>query len=280
MPDIYDCAIVGDGPAGLSAAVNLLQRGRTCVVLGLGKSYLQKAELVDNYLGLPAMTGSEMYNAFVQHAKTAGAEIRHAKVNNIVPFGEQFMLNADGDIITSRTVMLAMGAAKAAAIPGEAELLGKGVSYCATCDGMLYRGKDVAVWALGEDALQEAAFLYSIGCRVTVIAAKEPSGLPEGIRVIQGRIEKVNGEQQVTSITVNGSELAVQGVFILRDAIAPGALINGLDMNNGRISANENGETNLPGVYAVGDLSGKPLQVAKAVGDALRAALHIAEALK
>lgn len=194
MQNKYDCAIIGDGPAGLSAAVNLLQRGIQPVVFGVGGSLLQKAERVDNYLGLPAMDGQAMYAAFLRHAADSGAELRRVKVNNIMPLGGNFIINAGGDLPEARTVILATGAAKARAVPGEAELLGMGVSYCATCDGMLYRGKKTVVWALCAEAWQEAEFLQSIGCEVTVIAPAPPKQNMPRCRLYRARYSALTGK--------------------------------------------------------------------------------------
>ena len=160
---MLDCAVVGGGPAGLSAAINLHQRGKSVRVLGAAPCFLEKAERVDNYLGLPGLSGGEMLRAFADHAAQLGIRPEPGRVANILPMGDHFMLNFSGDILEARTVVLACGVAKAKPVEGEAEFLGRGVSYCATCDGMLYRGKAVLVWGLSPEAAGEANFLASIG---------------------------------------------------------------------------------------------------------------------
>ncbi|MEG2286590.1 MAG: NAD(P)/FAD-dependent oxidoreductase, partial [Ruthenibacterium sp.] len=224
---MFDCIIVGGGPAGLSAAINLVQRGKTPLVLTGGESLLARAERVDNYLGLPALTGRAMMDTFTAHAVSLGVEIRHVKVGNIMAFGGHFMVNAGGDILECRSVILATGISKANPIPGETELLGRGVSYCATCDGMLYRGRSVAVWGIAADAAHEANFLAKIGCHVTFIAAKRPDELADDILFIQGKLSSVQGESAVTAAAVNGEFLPVTGVFILRPGTPPDALLPG-----------------------------------------------------
>lgn len=144
--DRFDCAVIGGGPAGLSAAINLHQRGKTVQVLGAAPGFLAKAEQVDNYLGMPGVTGEEMLRQFSAHAAAMGIQALPGRVANILPMGNGFMINFNGEILESRTIVLACGIARAKPVPGEAEFLGRGVSYCATCDGMLYRGKKLLVW--------------------------------------------------------------------------------------------------------------------------------------
>lgn len=276
---MFDSIIIGGGPAGLSAGINLVQRGKTALVLNSGESLLAKAEQVDNYLGLPAMTGREMMETFTAHALSLGVELRKAKAANIMAFNGSFMVNADGEILEARSVVLTTGVAKATPIPGEAEYLGRGVSYCATCDGMLYRGRAVAVWGVAPDAAHEANFLAEIGCKVTFIAAKKPDALAEGIAFVKGRAEAVLGGDTITAVQAGGETIAIDCLFILRNSLPPDALLPGLAQENGAVVKDALGKTSVEGVFAAGDLTGKPLQVAKAVGDGLIAALSCAEYL-
>lgn len=276
MQTIIDCIVVGDGPAGLSAAINLRQRGKSVRVFGAGNSLLKKAEQVDNYLGMPGVSGSEMLAAFAAHATSLGVSPEADRVANILPFGDSIMLNVGGDIVQAKTVILATGVAKAKPVLGEAEHLGHGVSYCATCDGMLYRKKTVLVWGLSEEAPTEANFLASIGCTVHYVAAKRPETLDASIAFVQGVVQEIGGEGKVAWATVAGQKIAVEGVFILRAAIAPNALLDGIALENGFVQVNRQCATNIAGVYAAGDVTGTPLQVSKAVGEGLIAALSVA----
>ena len=277
---VLDCAVVGGGPAGLSAAVNLCQRGKTVRVLRGAAGLLAKAERVDNYLGLPGLSGGEMLAAFAAHARTLGIEAEKGRVANILPFDGRYMLNFDGNILTARSVVLACGAARAKPVPGEAELLGRGVSYCATCDGMLYRGREVVVWGLAPDAAAEANFLASIGCSVRFVAPKRPAELDEAVPFVPGAVRAALGADALEGVEVTGGgTLAAQGLFILRGAIAPDALLPGLAIADGFVRVDRKMATNLPGVFAAGDLTGAPLQVAKAVGEGLIAGLSAAEYL-
>lgn len=277
--DRFDCAVIGGGPAGLSAAINLHQRGKTVQVLGAAPGFLAKAEQVDNYLGMPGVTGEEMLRQFSAHAAEMGIQALPGRAANILPMGNGFMINFNGEILESRTVILACGIARAKPVPGEAEFLGRGVSYCATCDGMLYRGKKLLVWGLSPEAAHEANFLDSIGCQVSFVAAKQPPELRESVRFIPGNLKAVGGGDVVQWAQIGPKQEAFDGVFILRSAIAPDTLLPGLAIENGSVPVDRSMATNLPGVFAAGDVTGAPLQVAKAVGEGLIAGLSAADYL-
>ncbi len=287
MDNKTDILIVGAGPAGLSAAVNAAARGKTVRVLSGENTILSKAEAVDNYLGLYHLTGPELMRRFTEHAAAMGIVPEKGRVSNLLPFDGAFMANFSGQIMQASAVILAAGAAKARAVPGEAELLGHGVSYCATCDGMLYRGKKAVVWGLAPDAPEEANFLRGIGVEVSYIARNgRPEELDAAIPFYPGQVERVEGsEGRVAGVHIGGSgapggqTLPADAVFILRSAIAPAALIDGLEMEDGFVKVNRLMETNIPGLYAAGDCTGAPFQIANAVGDGLVAAQQAARYL-
>ena len=287
MDNKTDILIVGAGPAGLSAAINAAARGKTVRVLSGENTILSKAEAVDNYLGLYHLTGPELMRRFTEHAAAMGIVPEKGRVSNLLPFDGAFMANFSGQIMQASAVILATGAAKARAVPGEAELLGHGVSYCATCDGMLYRGKKAVVWGLAPDAPEEANFLRGIGVEVSYIARNgRPEELDAAIPFYPGQVERVEGsEGRVAGVHIGGSgapggqTLPADAVFILRSAIAPAALIDGLEMEDGFVKVNRLMETNIPGLYAAGDCTGAPFQIANAVGDGLVAAQQAARYL-
>lgn len=268
-----DIAVVGGGPAGLSAAVNALARGKTVRLLSSGKTNLKHAENVDNYLGFYKITGGELMDRFEEHAAALGISAEKGKVSNIMPLGGYFMLNFAGQIVEASAVVLAIGTAKAREIAGEAEFLGRGVSYCATCDGMLYRGRKAVVWGVAPDSAEEANFLHSIGAQVVFAAKGErPENLKPEIPFIPGAVSEIVGEGSVSAVRLGRDLVETDGVFILRNAIAPTALVPGLETQNGFIRVDSRMETNIPGLFAAGDCTGAPLQIAKAVGEGLIAA--------
>lgn len=278
MSNITDVAIIGAGPAGLSAAVNVLTRGKTLRIFSNRENYLSKAERVDNHLGFYNISGKEMMNQFLEHAQAMDVKIENEKVVNILPMDESFMLNVNGEIIEAKKVILALGTSKVKEIPGESRLLGMGVSYCATCDGMLYRGKTAAVWDQSSEAVHEANYLNDIGVKVIFVSKKpRPEKLDSNIEYINGIISEVHGNHKVEGIAAGGSIIKVDAVFMLREAVAPDKLIDGLGIENGFITVNRDMETNIQGIYAAGDCTGKPLQISKAVSEGLIAAQNAAK---
>lgn len=276
----YDIIVLGSGPAGLSAAVTARGRNKSVLVIGnrWQDSPLARAERVDNYLGMPGMTGMEMLEAFQRHAQEMGVEMVTGKVLSIMEW-EGFNLTVGSQLYQGSALILAPGVVRQAKFPGEETYLGRGVSYCATCDGMLYRNKPVAVVGRSKDAPHEAAYLKSIGCQVVYVAPKRPDQLEEDIPFIQAAKLAVKGEQTVTALEADGADIPVNGVFILREAVAPGDLIPGLILEKGAIQVDRSMATSVPGVFAAGDATGAPLQVSKAVGEGLIAALSACEYL-
>lgn len=282
MARSVDIVIIGAGPAGLSAAVNAAARGKSVRILNGGESYLEKAEQVDNHLGMWNVSGKEMMDQFRSHVQQLGIAIEQGRVGNVMPFGQTVMVNWGGEIMEAGAVIVATGAAKGKPLPGETELLGRGVSYCATCDGMLYRGRRVVVTGTAADLVEEANFLQGIGVQVTVIGSRtRPEGLQEEIEYRQGVVKEVlAGEKgMVSGVRTMDGDVEAQGVFLLRSAIAPTALVTGIEMEEGFIRVDRHMATNLPGIYAAGDCTGEPLQVSKAVGEGLVAAQSAARYL-
>ena len=277
----HDMIILGCGPAGLSAAVAARSRNKSVLVIGnpIEDSPLAKAERVDNYLGLPGLTGLELLQTMKRHAEAMGAQFVTGRVIALMAWDGSFALTVGSDVYQGRALVLAPGVVHAAKYPGEEKLLGRGVSYCATCDGMLYRGRNVMVVGRTKDAPEEANFLHSIGCKVTYVSKERPGELKPEIAHLTGTKLAVVGEERVSALFVDGQEHPCDGVFILRSAVAPSDLLPGLATEDGSITVNRAMETNLEGVFAAGDCTGKPWQVSKAVGEGLIAGERAAEYL-
>lgn len=276
----YDLIVLGSGPAGLSAALGARGRGKTVLVIGnrWQDSPLAKAELVDNYLGMPGVTGAEMLERFTEQVQQAGAEFVTGRAVSLMAYNG-FMVTVGSDFFQGQALILAPGVIRAAKYPGEGEYLGRGVSYCATCDGMLYRNKPIAVVGRGHEAPHEANYLQSIGCQVTYVANRRPEELNADIPFVKGNRLGVKGEQTVTALLADGEEIPCAGVFILRDAVAPADLLPQLESEKGVIKVDRTMATNVEGVFAAGDCTGQPLQIAKAVGEGHIAALSACEYL-
>ena len=265
----YDVLVIGGGPAGLSASINVRARGRSALVVSnpLEENPLWRAEKVDNYLGLPGLSGAEMLAAMRRHAEQAGVEFLAGKVLNAVQMPDAWYVSVGPDMYNARAVVLAAGVARGKKFAGEAELLGRGVSYCATCDGMLYRGREIAVVGKTADAPHEANDLRELGCRVTYVSDRPPEGLHSDIPFVKAVRLEVLGEKKVEALRAGSVTLPCEGVFILRPSMAPADLLPGLALEGGYIKTDRNMATNLPGGFAAGDCTGLPLQVSKAVGE-------------
>ena len=275
----YDIAVVGGGPAGLSAALQARARNKSVLVVSGDDrdGPLDRAERVDNYLGLPGLSGAAMMEQFRTHAEAAGVARKKGRVLNIMTMNGRFYLGIGSDLEEAGAVVLATGVVRGQKYPGEAEFLGRGVSYCATCDGMLYRNRDVAVVGLSADAAEEANYLQSLGCRVTYVSPKAAKGLETGVKAITATRLEVAGNGAVEFLRADGREIPCAGVFILRPSLAPAELLPGLALEGGYIKVDRNMATNIPGVFAAGDCTGLPLQIAKAVGEGQVAGHRAAE---
>ena len=277
---VYDILILGSGPAGLAAAVAARGRDKSVLVIGnpWQDSPLAKAERVDNYPGLPGRTGLELLEEFYRHAQALDVEFVVGKALSLLAWNG-FSLTVGSQVYQGKALILALGVIRASKYPGETEYLGRGVSYCATCDGMLYRNRPVTVVGLAPDSPQEANYLHSLGCQVVYVSPRQPQGLDEGIPYVKAGKLAVRGEQAVTGLETDGALLPCAGVFILRRAVAPTDLLPTLETEEGVIKVDRRMATNIPGVFAAGDCTGGPLQVSKAVGEGHVAALSACEYL-
>lgn len=279
---MYQVAVVGSGPAGMSAAVCLRMRNKTVLLLSnsVEDNPLWRSERVDNYLGLPGLKGSELLSKFKEHANSLGVEAVSGRVLSIMPMGESFMLSYGSEVAEAQAVILATGVARGKKLPGEAEFLGRGVSYCATCDGMLYRGRAVVVTGNAADVAEESAFLREIGCNVTFVGEKRPDGLSEEIRFVPAKKLEIVGDAKLTGVRADDDFIPCEGVFLLRSAIAAEDMLPGLKMEGSSIAVNRHMETSVPRVFAAGDCTGSPYQIAKAVGEGQIAAMRVVELLR
>ncbi|NCB52235.1 MAG: NAD(P)/FAD-dependent oxidoreductase [Clostridia bacterium] len=252
-----DVVIIGGGPAGISAALTAAQRGKSVVIVASAPedSLLWKAEKIDNYPGLPAVTGEELIEKVTAHAKSVGVEFIRGRALSILPMGDVLGVSVGSVFLDCGAVVLATGITRGRAFPGEKELLGAGVSYCATCDGMLYREKNVAVIGLSTDAVEEAEFLRGIGCKVEYFDEK------------RAKKYEIKGTERVEALVADGVTYPVEGVFVLRSGLAPDTLLPGLLTENGHIKVSADMSTSVPGVFAAGDCVNPPYQVAKAIGE-------------
>lgn len=288
---MYDIIIIGSGPAGLAAAI-YGQRARLSTLM-IEKQPMSGGQIVntpdvDNYPGLPGVGGFELGSKFRAHADAMGIETVTAEVTSVDLSGEKKLVVTDEKTYEGRTVVIATGAThRKLGVPGEERLTGAGVSYCATCDGAFFRGKEVAVIGGGDVALEDALFLARISSRVYLIhrrdafrgakSLQEKVFATENITVIWNAVvEEVKGENRVetlalrNTVTKEADSLPVSGVFVAVGIQPNTELFDGqveLD-KGGYVCAKEEGVTSVPGVFAAGDVRTKMLrQVVTAASD-------------
>lgn len=268
---MYDCAIIGTGPAGLSAAINLKLHNKNFILFGSRQmsNKVAMAEKVANYPGFSLISGPELAENFQKHAKEMELEITDKMVGQIMASKRGFTILADNDIYQAKTVILAMGVVTSKEIPGEKELLGAGVSYCATCDGFLYKEKTIGVVCTDKRFEHEIIYLSELAKKVYLFPAYKHCTIDrDNVEIIDQKISQVNGEKKVSAVTLRDETLLpLDGLFCLRSAIAPTTLLPGLAVEEGLIPVDRAMATNISGCYACGDCTGTPYQYAKAVGE-------------
>ena len=280
---VYDTAIIGAGPAGVSAALNLKILGKSFIWFGSRElsAKVGKAELVRNYPGLPNVTGAQLREAYLRHLDAMGIEITEQMVNSVSRMRRGFAVMADNDFYEAKTLILTTGAANTKTLPGESELLGRGVSYCATCDGELYRGRRIAIVLGSRRFGHEADYLSGLSGSAVLFAGYKDCGADlTNVTMLGVTPAAILGEERVTGVrTASGDVIPVDGVFILRESVALSTLLPGLETEDGHIAVDRAMATNLPGVFAAGDCTGRPYQYAKAVGEGNVAAHSVVEYL-
>lgn len=273
MQTIYDVIVVGGGIAGYSAALTLHSLKRKTLWLGadlLGEK-LRAAEYVRNY---PAMLGNgALFAARIEEQmKHEGISLTRARVDGIYA-GEPFTLTAGEQVFSARAVILATGVETAGAVKGEESFLGRGVSYCAVCDGALYRGKTIAAVLSDRKFAEEAEYLAGFAREVHAFCLYPGASFhAANIVVHYEKPRAVEGGLRVEKLLLKGGELPVDGVFFLKNAAPPAALVGGLEAEGGAVKVGRDMSTNLRGLFAAGDVTGRPYQYAKAAGEGLVAA--------
>ena len=288
---MVDCIIVGSGPAGISAALTLQANGKSFLIFGKKSlsEKIEKAEKIHNYPGLSDVSGKEFVAALQAQLTDAGIEVKEEKVAGVYALNEKFaLLTQGGQQYESRTVILAGGVESIKQIDGEEDFLGRGVSYCATCDGFLYKGKTIAVLCTTKRLEHEIGYLADFAEKVYLIPMyKNVEITRENVTIIQKMPTKIEGNRRVENLVFATAPkadipavLPVDGVFMLRESVSPAVLMGGLQVENGHVVVNRDMSTNIKGCYAAGDCTGRPYQYAKAVGEGNIAAHSVSEFLR
>ena len=283
--DRFDIAIVGSGPGGVSAAITAKIRKKS--ILFLGKRNLSEkvymAHRILNYPGLTDISGEDLGRAYEKQLDSLGIEITERQVSGVYSLGNYFGIQAEGEMYEASTVILATGVSNRKLLEGEDVFLGRGVSYCATCDAQFYRGKKIAVVGQTAEAEPEVAFLAEVAGEVLYFPEYEGeleslSSL-DNISVLRERAVRIQGGLHAEALVTEEKRYEVDGIFLLRENIAAEQLVPGLAMDGNHIAVNLQMETNLPGCFACGDVAGKPYQYIKAAGQGNVAALSAVDYL-
>ncbi len=284
---MLDCIVIGSGVAGISAALTLQANGKDFLLFGSSdlSSKIYKAEKIHNYPGLTDISGQDFQAALTEQLKAAKIPVQDKKVQGVYAMKDKFVvMTMTQETFESRTVIVAGGVETVKAIEGETEFLGRGVSYCATCDGFLYKGKTIAVLCTSKDYESEIEHLASFAEKVYLfpLYKGETVNLPNVEKIIK-KPSKIVGERRVNGVVlpakVGEETLAVDGVFVLKESYSPSALVAGLETTDGHVAVDRQMRTNLKGCFAAGDCTGRPYQYTKAAGEGNVAAHSVSEYL-
>ena len=285
---MYDCIIIGKGPAGISTAIYISRSNLKCLVVGKDETALKKAKSIENYYGFESpISGEELFRRGINQAKNQNIEIKNDEVLDIEYLNNSYLVKTVNNEYETKTFVLATGKnRKMSNILGEDKFIGKGISYCAICDGYFFKNKNIAVIGSGEYAVHEAGILQNVSDKVTIFTngGKLPENRSIEIKnVIEGRIDAIRGDKKVENILLNDKRsIPVDGVFIAQGIASSIDFAKklGIILENNNIVINDNMETNVPGIYAAGDCTGGLLQISKAIYEGAKCGLSIAKKLK
>ena len=277
MGERYDVAILGTGPAGLEAAVTLKIRNKNILLLGSKNlsPKIEKAHEIQNYLGIPAVTGEDLAQDFTRHLKQMDIEITEDMITMVYAMGDYYsLMSKSNQMYEANAVILATGVNFGKPYPGEEKFLGRGVSYCATCDAPLYRGKKVVIVGFSPKEEGEAEFMAEIASEVYYVPMyKETARLSKKIKVVADVPISIEGGMKADKLVLKNGVLEADGIFLLRESVSPAQLVPGLAMDGNHVAVNRKMETNLKGCFACGDIVGTPYQYIKSAGEGNVAAL-------
>ena len=278
----YRAAVVGGGIAGYTAALALKNLKVDCVWFG-EKGFGEKLRLAEGVRNFPSFSGrgEELASLLEAQREREGVTLTEARIDGVYAQSGGYILTAGKDSFFAEAVVLCTGVETAGAIKGEREFLGRGVSYCAVCDGALYRGKKIAAVLSSEKYAEEVEYLSGFAEEVHAFYRGTMSAFrASNIILHTEKPEEISGSLRVEKIVAGGREIPVSGVFFLRDSVPPAALVGGLKTADGHVAVGRDCSTNLKGLFAAGDVTGRPYQYVKAAGEGLVAAYAAADYLR
>lgn len=277
----YDIAIIGAGPAGLSAALNSKVRNKSVIIFGTDSKKITQTRSIRNYLGFGEISGKDLNENFKKSLAGYPIERSSKRVKTVYAMGKYFALEIEnGDMmIEASSVIIATGIELARDLENEEKFFARGVNYCATCDAALYRGKKVVIIGYNQESIEDANFTSEIVGKVTFVnMTKKEVKLNDSIEVIEREIPLgFEGENYADKLIFkSGREIEADGFFIIKDSSKPERLIPSIKLDGNHILVNRDLETSIKGLFAAGDITGKPYQIAKAVGEGQIAGLNAA----
>ena len=284
---MFDVIIIGAGPAGISTGLYTKRANLKTMIIYQNNSSLEKAELIENYYGFSkGIIGKDLYKEGINQAKNLGIELKNEEVINIKMKENGFDIITDKNEYKTKNIVLATGNKKnVPKIKGIQEFEGKGISYCAVCDGFFYRNKDIAVIGNGKYAISETNELINLANQITILTdgEKAPEIRADNVKIDTRKIEEIQGEKRVEQIKLEDNTIIkTDGIFVAKGVAGSNEFAKklGIITNKYKIVVNEKMETNIPGIYACGDCTGGVLQISKAVYEGTKAGLEIIKRVK
>mgnify|MGYP003373608934 CR=1 FL=1 len=284
---MYDVIIIGAGPAGASASLYTHRANLKTLILYREEGALEKTNQIENYYGFAdGISGKKLYEAGIQQAKNIGVEVRKEEVTNIQFTEKGFNVITENSRQEAKAIILATGnKKKKPKIKGIEDFEGKGVSYCAVCDGFFYRNRSVSVIGNGNYAISEVNELINLAGDITILTngEKAPEFRADNVVIDTKEIDSIEGENTVQFIKFkDGSEIETEGVFIAEGMAGSIDFAKklGVMVDSNKIIVNEKMETNVKGIYACGDCTGGFLQIAKAVYEGMTAGTEVIQYIR
>ena len=284
---MYDVIIIGAGPAGITAGLYTKRANLNTAIIYKDESSLEKAELIENYYGFEnGVSGKELYEKGIEQAKNLNIDVKNEEVVNIQISDNGFNIITDKGQYNSKALIFATGNKKnTPKIKGIKELEGKGISYCAICDGFFYRNKNIAVLGSGKYAISETNELINLAKEITILTNgdKAPEIRADNVKINTRKIREVRGENKVEEIEFeDNNKLKTDGIFVAQGVAGSSEFAKklGIITKNDKIIVDENMQTNIKGIYACGDCTGGLLQISKAVYEGTKAGLEVIKYLR
>lgn len=280
---MYDSVIIGKGPAGITSALYLKRAGYNCIVIGKDGGNLEKSGTIQNYYGIDEITGKELLIKGISRAKKLGIEVITDEVIEL-EYSNNFIVKTINNKYEAKTIILATGNnRKTPNIEGINNFNGRGISYCAVCDGFFYKNKEVAVIGSGEYAINEVNYLLPLAKKVTLLTDGKTIHNNINVSINNRQIKEFRGDSRLQEIEFkDNSKLKVDGVFFAIGTATSTDLAQrlGVLIRNNRIIVDEKMQTNVKGLFAAGDCTGGLLQISKAIYEGSQAGLSAVEYLK